>query len=277
MAHSLPVSSPTFQRLLALGISLCTGTSLWLLSIDALPFLKLFGNGFPFALGMAALAALLTLGVGQPRAIGLVGIGALAVLTAVGAGRHNVFLLQPEFLALNVGAACIMMPFCLALIENGGHRPSYERLYHHAWSCCLRLGLAGLFTGAFWLLLGLCMLLFNVLNIKLFEDLFTSKPFMFIATSLMVGYGITLLGDRDNIIRNLRTLLILLSKALLPLITLIVLAFLVTLPFTGLQPLWDTRFATLLLLTTCATLIGLLGATWGDGRSNVIYPTLIAW
>jgi hypothetical protein len=52
---------------------------------------------------------------------------------------------------------------------------------------------------------------------------------------------------------------------LLPLMALIAAAFLLTLPFTGLEPLWKTRSATAILLTADAFLILLANAAYQDG------------
>jgi Domain of unknown function (DUF4153) len=55
---------------------------------------------------------------------------------------------------------------------------------------------------------------------------------------------------------------------LLPLLAVVVAGFLASLPFTGLAPLWKTRFATALLLTTAAALLALINAVYQDGDAT---------
>src|SRR6185437_15681332 len=53
-----------------------------------------------------------------------------------------------------------------------------------------------------------------------------------------------------------------------PIAVLIVAGFLASLPFTGLDPLWRTRFATSLLLSVAAALVLLINAVYQDGRPD---------
>ena len=53
---------------------------------------------------------------------------------------------------------------------------------------------------------------------------------------------------------------------LLPVMTLLAIAFLLALPFTGLEPLWSTRQATAILLTASSALVVLINAGYQDGR-----------
>ncbi|KAK0350998.1 hypothetical protein LTR94_026757 [Friedmanniomyces endolithicus] len=62
---------------------------------------------------------------------------------------------------------------------------------------------------------------------------------------------------------------------LLVVITLIVAGFLIALPFTGLDGLWETRSATRLVLTAAAGLIILINTAYQDGSSLNLPPKLL--
>jgi hypothetical protein len=65
-----------------------------------------------------------------------------------------------------------------------------------------------------------------------------------------------------------RTLALTLLARLLPMMAAFAIAFLLALPFTGLQPLWNTRQATATLLVAAAALIFLINAAYQDGQSG---------
>ncbi|MFP5368999.1 MAG: hypothetical protein ACLGIS_19650, partial [Actinomycetes bacterium] len=62
------------------------------------------------------------------------------------------------------------------------------------------------------------------------------------------------------------------TATLFGLTVLILLLFVVCLPFTGLQPLWETRHATPILLAMVFAHVALLNGVIQDGRQAVHYP-----
>ncbi len=70
------------------------------------------------------------------------------------------------------------------------------------------------------------------------------------------------------IVRGTRTLGLFLLSWLLPMMALIGAAFVLALPFTGLEPLWRTRSASGILLGAAAALILLINAAFQDGRAE---------
>ena len=77
-------------------------------------------------------------------------------------------------------------------------------------------------------------------------------------------------------IEVLQPILFAVLRALLPLLAFISLLFLTMLPFTGLEPLWQTRRAAVLLLTIVALMVLCTNAVYGDGRppllTTSVYP-----
>jgi len=77
---------------------------------------------------------------------------------------------------------------------------------------------------------------------------------------------------RPAIVRGIRTLLLVLLSWILPVAALIVDGFLVTLIFTGLYHLWQTRFAATLLLGSDALLVVLINAAFQSGEAADVAP-----
>jgi hypothetical protein len=153
----------------------------------------------------------------------------------------------------------------------------YPRHFEAAWKHGVQLGLAAAFVGVFWALLSLGAGLFKLINIEFFVNLIQHRWFALPATTLALACAIHVTDIRAGIVRGMRTLILVLASWLLPLLALIVAGFLASLPFTGLAPLWSTRFATALLLTAAAALVALINAAYQDGDAEHAPPRLIRY
>jgi Kef-type K+ transport system membrane component KefB len=76
------------------------------------------------------------------------------------------------------------------------------------------------------------------------------------------------LDARAELVRGARALALTLLAWLLPMMTAFAVAFLLALPFTGLQPLWSTRYATGTLLAASGALVFLINAAYQDGQAG---------
>jgi hypothetical protein len=153
----------------------------------------------------------------------------------------------------------------------------YTTHFDVAWKLAVQGALAAAFTGAFWGLLRLGAGLFELINIDLFIELLQERWFAIPATTLAVSAALHLTDVRAGIVRGIRTLGLSLLSWLLPLMTLIAAGFLATLVFTGVQPLWDTQFATALLLIAFGALVVLLNATYQDGHAERAAPRVLQY
>ena len=154
---------------------------------------------------------------------------------------------------------------------------SYPTYYEVAWKNAVQLGLSGLFAGAFWLLLWLGAALFKLIGVSGFEHIIQKDWFAFPATGLMFALAVHLTDARANLTRGVRTIGLALLSWLMPLMTAIVAAFVVALPFTGLGPLWKTGAAANVLLAAAGALIVLLNATYHDGTPERRPVTALRW
>ena len=122
-----------------------------------------------------------------------------------------------------------------------------------------------MFVGVFWGVLWLGAVLFNLINIKFIETLIEKSWFAIPATTLATAAALHVTDVRARLVAGIRTVVHTLLSWLLPLMTLIAVGFTLSLPFTGLAPLWATRSAASLLLTAAATLVVLINAAFQDG------------
>ena len=129
-----------------------------------------------------------------------------------------------------------------------GRTPDYAEIFTDSWRNALVAALSWALTlGVF----GILMLwgeLFRVIGIEFFFELFTEDWFLFPVLAVVVGLGIFIFRGLANVIGGITSLLQGLMWLLLPLVLTVTVLFLAALPFTGLEPLWDTGNGTALLM-----------------------------
>jgi len=149
---------------------------------------------------------------------------------------------------------------------------SYSSLFTNSWRTFLIGVLAGAFACLFWLLLLLWGALFDAIGVGFFSHLFREEWFAIPSLTLAFGIGVLLFRSRTRVIDSVTQLLHSLIKLLLPLLVILAALFLLALPFTGLQPLWDTGRGTALLLWLLALMLFFVNAVYQDGRQANPYP-----
>ena len=180
--------------------------------------------------------------------------------------------------AVAIGAIWLHgLPFVQTWLATGRARPEYATLFQLAWRNCLLVALAAIFTGAFWLLLGLWAQLFRSIGIGLFANLFTSAKFVIPATAVAAGIGVQLAGSVENLQGALRRQLLTLFKWLAPLAALIVGLFSIALLVRSGALFVHGRSAIEAgwLLALVIANIYLLNAAYQDGGDEAPYPRLL--
>ena len=146
-----------------------------------------------------------------------------------------------------------------------GKAPDYAEVFSDSWRNALVAALSWALTlGVF----GIMMLwgeLFRVIGIEFFIDLFTEDWFLFPVLSVVVGLGIFIFRGLANVIAGITGLLQGLMWLLLPLVLTVTVLFLGALPFTGLEPLWDTGNGTALLMALNLFALFALNAVYQRG------------
>jgi hypothetical protein len=152
---------------------------------------------------------------------------------------------------------------------------TYPALFEGAWKHAVQLTLSVVFVGLFWLVLALGAGLFHLIDLDFPKRQLEYRWFAMPATSLAFACAVHVTGVRAGIVRGVRTLIHVLLSWLLPLMALFTAGFLASLPFTGLAPLWSTRFATSLLLAAAFASVLLVNATYQDGEPDRAVPWLL--
>jgi hypothetical protein len=146
--------------------------------------------------------------------------------------------------------------------------PDYRKHFDTAWKLGLQAALAALFVGVFWGILSLGAALFSLIGLHGFARLIRHDWFSEPATTLALALSIQATDVQPALIRGTRGIVLTLFSWLLPLLAAILAAFLLTLPFISLQPLFRTHFAASLLLTTAILLIFLINCCYQDGAEE---------
>ncbi|MFZ0266369.1 DUF4153 domain-containing protein [Caulobacter sp.] len=203
---------------------------------------------------------------------------AVAVIVAAGLGAYGVWSGDPAARGVDgMGPQTVLAVAALIFIGHHLVQPAdmerrriarfatyFDVTWKHGVQAVLSLG----FTGAFWLLLFLAAALFKLIGVDAIDRLIKHEAFAFPATCVMFAAAVQLTDVQTNLVRGVRTVALTLLAWLLPLMALIAAGFLLTLPFTGLEPLWKTRSATAILLTADAFLILLANAAYQDGTEK---------
>lgn len=142
---------------------------------------------------------------------------------------------------------------------------SYPVYFDSAWKLLIQIQFSCLFVAASWLVLWLGASLFMLIKLNFLKDLLQESWFAIPATAFAFACAMHLTDVRPSIVRGIRSLLLVLFSWILPLALLIVGGFLLSLPFTGLAPLWATRHATAVLLGASALLVILINAAFQNG------------
>ena len=211
--------------------------------------------------------------------------GALAVLL-FWVGWHAGWLTTSEFeqtkrnsesgpgFIFSIAIALFIAGFYFRSWREAG-RLDYAKLLDNSWRNALTLGFLIGFLAVFWVLLALWASLFKVIGIDFFAELFIRSEFIYPVFGLVGGWGLGLIRARVGLVATVRRLCEVLIRALLPLVAFILIIFLGTLPATGLEKLWDTGYASFLLLALAVVLLFFFNAMVADDEAISMHRLLL--
>ncbi len=194
-----------------------------------------------------------------------------------------VFTFDPpggRFMAFNLAMIITLycaLPFLQISHESGSFRFPYPRLFQQSWNNGFIVLVALVFCGLFWLLLLLWGGLFRLIDITFFRKLFGKSYFILPASYAITSVGIVLARDNTRVIQTLRRMTLSLIKSLMPILAFIALLFLVTLPLTGLTPLFATRSASTLLLWVVVLGVLFINGVFQDGELAAPYGRILRY
>lgn len=190
-----------------------------------------------------------------------------------------------------VMAACafVITPFVQLQLTEPKFRTEFAQrytiLFESAWHNALTLLIALIFVGLGWMLLTLWGQLFGLIGIRFFTNLFTADPMAFALTGLLVGLGILIGRSQSKPIQTMRKIIFALFTGLLPVLSLVILMFLLALPFGGFGTLWNpgeggVRFVSVaaLLGVMIATQLLFFNAVFQHGEDSIaVYPRVLRY
>jgi hypothetical protein len=225
----------------------CTIPSLAMLTA---PCLRQRGYALALALATAVVAWMATWA--QWSASGAQGLDASAVLL--------------PFAFLLGGACFVALPFLQCRLASGRWRPDYPLLFEHAWHNGLSLVLLTPFVWLCWGVLWLWGALFRLVHVDFFAELFAERWFIYLASGVMAGGGLLIAHGQRGALQVLRQVMFAVFRTLLPLVAFFAVLFLLFLPFTGMDLLWQTRKATPIVVSLVYTVVLFTNAVFQDGR-----------
>jgi hypothetical protein len=168
----------------------------------------------------------------------------------------------------------LALPFLQCRLLEGGWRPNYRTLFATAWRNKLTLGEAGVFTGLFWLLLVLWAVLFDMLGIDFFSQLFKKPIFIYPVTAVVFGSALCLIGSLTRLVTvvleqvlSVLKWLAVIAGLILALFTVALAAKLPNLVATGARAIGAAW-----LLWLAAVMVLLVNAAYRDGQVERPYP-----
>jgi len=179
-------------------------------------------------------------------------------------GQQEILPSATLFLLAVVGLF-IAQAMMLAGDADGRRIASYRSYFEMAWKLLVQLLFAALFTGLFWLVLETGNALFSLIKLDFLSKLLDKSWFNIPVTTLAFSLALHLSDVRPQIVAGIRKLLLTLLSWLLPMATIVIGAFLLSILATGLEPLWQTRRATHVLLGATALLVVLINTVYQDG------------
>ncbi len=208
-------------------------------------------------------------------------LGAASILAFVGwftaAYNKGGEIAEYPFLA-GIFALLIAAPLFQTVRDEGAWHFPYGRLHNHVWTDAV-IGAASLvFTGISFLLANLIAQLFDLIGIELFTELLRNHWFNALLAGFAFGAALGLLRERDALVATLQKLVLVIFAVLAPVLAFALVGFLLSLPFTGLSPLWASGVPTTpVLLFAAAGAAGLINAVIGDGKDEGSHNRVLRW
>lgn len=148
-------------------------------------------------------------------------------------------------------AVAIAAPLFQAARDEGAMRFPYASVHDHAWTNVVLWCACWLFVAIVFALSWLLAALFDLIKIDLLRRLLEKDWFWRALIGLAFGAGLGLLRENDAVVRLLQRVVATVLAVLAPVLAIGLALFLLALPFTGLDALWDATRATTPILLFC--------------------------
>jgi len=162
----------------------------------------------------------------------------------------------------------VAIPFFRTVYERGRSPAHYPSLFEFAWNTPVVTAVSTAFVAAFWLVLTLWGALFQLIGVEFFQDTFRNGWFLAGALGGAFATAIYVVREREGVVLAVRGVLFALLHVLAPVLAFASVLFVLFLPFTGLEALWETPSATAVMLVSAALGVIFVNAALGDGEGE---------
>nr|WP_315392049.1 DUF4153 domain-containing protein [uncultured Duganella sp.] len=169
----------------------------------------------------------------------------------------------------------IAQALVLAGVHDGRRVANYDTYFETAWKLGVQLLFSAFFVGALFMVLFMGGALFKLIKLNFLQMLLREAWFNVPVVFAAFSCAMHITDVRPAIVRGIRTLLLVLMSWILPVAAIIVTGFLCSLPFTGLQALWETRHATSVLLSAVVVLVVLINAAFQNGDAAAAVQAVV--
>jgi len=184
--------------------------------------------------------------------------------------QHEVFMFYGWRLLL---MAMLALPWIQYSLHVSREQARYPHFYRQLWLNALMLLIVFVANGLFWLVLLLWSEMFKLVGIPFFSTLFFDTDwFGYVAFGLITALAVVLARTQSRLVTAVQKLLTFIATGLLPLVALLALMFILTLPFTGLEAI-SQRVSAAGLMSTLTLLLLLLMAIVREPQKEALpYP-----
>ena len=184
--------------------------------------------------------------------------------------QHEVFMFYGWRLLL---MAMLALPWIQYSLHVSREQARYPHFYRQLCLNALTLLIVFVANGLFWLVLLLWSEMFKLVGILFFSTLFFDTDwFGYVAFGLITALAVVLVRTQSRLATAVQKLLTFIATGLLPLVALLALMFILTLPFTGLEAI-SQRVSAAGLMSTLTLLLLLLMAIVREPQKEVLpYP-----
>ena len=184
--------------------------------------------------------------------------------------QHEVFMFYGWRLLL---MAMLALPWIQYSLHVSREQARYPHFYRQLWLNALTLLIVFVANGLFWLVLLLWSEMFKLVGILFFSTLFFDTDwFGYVAFGLITALAVVLVRTQSRLATAVQKLLTFIATGLLPLVALLALMFILTLPFTGLEAISQRVSAAGLMSTLTFSLLLLMAMVREPQKEALPYP-----
>jgi hypothetical protein len=220
----------------------------------------------------------LALVLAGPVPVGKALVGSLLVavpatgLVALAGLRHVTpfnLLDDPVTLVMVMVLVGFSAPFLQVWLQAPGKWRDYAALFDAAWSMFVRYLVAGVFVSVFWLVTFLSSTLLQLVGVDIIEKLLRSDWAPFALSGAVLGLGLAVVYELREKISPF--LILRLLRLLVPVLFVVLVVFLVALPFRGLSDLFGEFSAAATLMGSAIAAITLISTALDRDDTRAVY------